>query len=62
MDLEESLAVYIDERVNEERCVCEEDFSSSEGTSQVDVLPSAEIAPELRQNVEILTKAFKKGM
>lgn len=62
MDLEESLAVYVDERVNQERCVCEEDFSSSEGASHSDVLPSAETAPELRDNVEILAKAFKKGM
>lgn len=61
MDLEESLAVYVDERVIEERCICEEDLPLVEGTPHNEALPSPESAPELRRNVEIFAKAFKKG-
>ena len=62
MDLAESLAVYVDDRVYEEQCVCEEDLFPSKGPSrESEQLSSLDSAPELKHNIGLLAKAFKKG-
>lgn len=62
MDLRESFAVYIDDRVEEERWISKEDILPSEQTpdksKQLFLLQGSD---ELQTNVELLARAFKKS-
>ncbi|KAL1954968.1 hypothetical protein VTO42DRAFT_375 [Malbranchea cinnamomea] len=58
MDLEESLAVYIDDRVDEECWIGKEDINPPEGTSGT--FSPLGSSPELKQNIELLASAFKR--
>ena len=60
MDLQESLAVYVDDRVEEERWISKDDLLPSEQTSDGSKpLPLLDGAVEVHQNVELLARAFK---
>jgi hypothetical protein len=62
MDLGESLAVYVDSRVEEERWISKTVLSSETESGELRALPPAEGARELGDNVRLLVKAFDKGM